>query len=646
MDFKKITQFTLKHKIPLNSTIFYYGSILIIAIITVYPWFNAGLACGDDMTTYLLSRLGKQFSNAKDIAELQGRFQFLIVLPIQHLPFMWDNIFVVKLFQILPILICLILFSRIVFILTKSKEVSILFILIFLITAQVSRHTSLFVNYPFYFTFSFSLLLLAYLLIYQFQKNKNYWNLVFSALLFAFGLLFYEMFTLFILFAALSIIYNNVLEGNRRITLMKKVMLQILPFLIVVVCYVFVYLLYGHFHPSQYPGNKMADSSKIFNSFFIVLWKLSFTAFPLTVYDTTRDLFASKSELIDGYRNVVPYLFANARVEWIVKAVLILVTSYYVLIRIPKISYKIILIGFLLSAMFTFFPHIPLALAEKYIYFVTTQEMIGYVTTFFSFFGVVLFLSILSTLLINFTSSLTLLRHVSAMVISIGFVLCGFLTDFSNFYITQDMHQANIRLYTVDEMVKSDAFKAIPQMSNIYANELWNNPSNMAGSLTVQNFEWSHYVFAKSGITQYFDRDEIAFLEMIKKTQQPGYKILYKQAFKSDDAMLVVAKLKQPGANDTKTDSVTNKILIVYYSKYKQFSVSFKKQGSPVDEKTKIKISHIEDEIDPGEYVEFIIYNTKMNQPATIFTVEGPSILIKSIRISNIINRDWKEYYL
>ncbi|MEI7664078.1 MAG: hypothetical protein WCK34_17865, partial [Bacteroidota bacterium] len=521
-----------------------------------------------------------------------------------------------------------------------------LYVLLFFIIAQVSRHTSLFVNYPLYFTISFSLLLLAYLLIYRFQQKNNYWALVLSALLFACGLLFYEMYILFIGFASLSIMYHNFKSGNRGLTWLKKVVLQILPFILVVLFYLTAYVIYGHYHPSQYDSNKMAGSNNILSTFFTVLWKLSFTAFPLMVYDTSRDFFAAKSELIEGYRNIVPYLFAHARVEWIIKAVLVFGMSYFILIRIPKIPYRTLLVGFLFSIMFTFFPHIPLALTGKYIYYVTTQGMLGYVTTFFSLFGVVLFLSILTAFVLNFTNDFTLLRHMTALVISVGFVLCGFLTDFSNYYICQDIGQANIRLYAVDELVRSEKFKAIPPASYIYGADLWNNPSTMAGGLTAQNFEWSYYFFAKSGISQYVFQNDSAFLSNTKKSNAPGYRILYKQAFKSDDALLAVATLKHPGPGDSRIDTVSDKILVVYYSKYKQFSVSFKKQPSPLNEKTRIKISNIVDDVDPGEYVEFILYNTVRDEAATIFTIEAPSIVIKSIRISNVINRDWKEYYL
>ncbi|HNW74669.1 MAG TPA: hypothetical protein PKN44_13655 [Bacteroidales bacterium] len=646
MNLRKVFQALFKNKFPLNSQIFYYLSFLVIAMITMYPLFTTGFGNGDDMGNFLITRLGKVLWNANMMAELQGRFQFLIISPIQNIPFYFDNQFVFKLFHVLPILICLCLFCRIVFLLTQSKELSALYVLLFFVVAQVSRHTSLFVTYPFCFPFSLSLLLCAFLLVHHFQKTNKYRYLIFSAILFAIGLLFYEVYILFIVFAGLSLIYFNVNTGKRGFLLLKKIIVQTLPFIVVVICFLAAYVIYGHMHPSDYEGTKMTAGNVTAGSFFTVLWKLSYTAFPLTVYDSLREFFKYKSDLIDGYRDVVPYLFSQAHLDWIIKAVLVCALGYYILINVRRISYRNILICFICAVMLIFFPHIPLALTNKYTYFVTTQGMIGYVTTFFSLFGVLLLIAVICALLLNLTANQSLVRHLTALVISVGFTLCGFLTDFSNYYVTQDIHQANIRMSVVNEMIKSDAFKAIPQSSNIYAAELWNNPFYMASGVTAQNFEWSYYIYACSEINQGMVRDENEFLKLAKKINEPSYRINYWQAYKTDDALLVLARLKIPDSASNRIDSVSERVLVVFYSKYKEFTVTFKRQSPFPMEKTRIKINHIEDVIDPGEYVEFAVSNTRLNNPATIITIECPSILIRSIHVSNLITSGCKMYFL
>ena len=648
MDIKKITRFIFKDKIQFNSDIFYYFSLLVVAIITFYPLFGTGIASADDMGNYTNTRFGKEFEITKYVAQMSGRFYYFIFGLFHNLPYEIDNMFVTKLFHILPIFLCLFLFYKVVRIITKSKEISSLMVLLFFVIAQFSHHTSLFLTYPFYFTFSFSIILTSYLLLHHFQVTKKTRYLILSVILFCIGLMFYEVFILFICFAGLSIIYVNFQEGKKGWQFIKPVLLQLLPYVAVVLAYGISYIVYSRLHPSIYAGTTMTGNTVTISSFFQVLWNLSYTAFPLTEYDSDfmQDFFRSKSELLEGYRNVVPYLFYYANIAWIVKSILVFILGYFLLIRIPNVSYKILLIGFLLSVMFTFFPHIPLALTQKYTFYVTTQNMLGYVTTYFSLFGVVLFLSVLFAFLLNFTNSRTPLRHGLALVFSTGLVLCAFLTDFSNYYVTRDVHQANVRMRTVDEMMKSDAFKAIPQYSNVYAGELWNNTNYMAGGLTGQGFQWTYYILCKSGITQFMAQDEKEFLKTIKKETKPAYTVFYRQASKSDNALLVMAQLDPPGANDTVISHVSNKVLVVYYSNYKYFSVSFKRLGDSLAQKANIKINYIPGETDPGNYVEFSVYSTKRENAATIFTIEIPSIDIKSIRISDMINPDSKVYYL
>ena len=647
-DIKKAIQFCQKNKIRINSNVFYYLILLTIAIITIYPLFGTGIASADDMGNYINTRFGKEFYITKYLAEMSGRFYFTIFGLVHNLPYEIDDMFITKLFQVVPILLCLFLFYKIVLSLTKSKEVSSLFVLLFFVIAQFSHHTSLFLTYPFYFTFSFSIILLAYLLLHRFQVTKKKRYLLYSSLLFGFGLMFYEVYILFFGFAALSVLYVNFQEGKKGVLFIKNIVLQILPFAVVVLCYGMAYILYSHYHPSAYAGTSMTGNNITFGTFFMVLWKLSFSAFPLTEYDSDlmQDFFRAKSEMLEGYRNIVPYLFYHAHIEWIVKSILVFFMGYFMMIRIPRISYKILVTGLLLSVLLTFIPHIPLALTPKYTFYVMTQEMHGYVTAFFSLFGVILFISILSTFLLNFTSTHTPLRHGMALFISLLFVLCSFLTDFSNYYVTRDVHQANIRMRAVDEMIQSDAFKNIPPKSNIYSAQLWNNYNYMAGGITEQGFQWMYYILCKSGINQSMIRDDKAFLKSIKASAEPGYRVIYRQAVKSDNALLVLAQLENPGTNDSLISNISNKMIVVYYSTCKYFSVSFKRVNASATEKEKIKINHINDVINPGNYVEFSIYNTQPFKAATIFTMELPSVDIRTIRISDLVNSESQIFYL
>jgi hypothetical protein len=198
----------------------------------------------------------------------------------------------------------------------------------------------------------------------------------------------------------------------------------------------------------------------------------------------------------------------------------------------------------------------------------------------------------------------------------------------------------------VDEMVKTEAFKSIPYSSNIYAAQLWQHPFYMASGVTEQHFSWTDYIYAKSNLFRTLVRNEKEFLDINKSSKEPGYRLEYWQAYKSDDAVLLLAQLDALSPADTVIPTVSNKVMVVYYSKYKQFSVSFKRFDPLLQETTKIKVNHINEEINPGINVEFTVYNTRFNDPVTIFTIATPSIDIRSIRISALINPDSKVFYL
>ena len=110
MTIKTIYKFLSKDKVHLTTGILFYISLIIIALISFYPLFTSGIGSADDMTSYISTLFGNQFTNAKYLAEMSGRFYYLIVAPFHNVSYIVDNLFVIKLFQIIPICFCLFLF--------------------------------------------------------------------------------------------------------------------------------------------------------------------------------------------------------------------------------------------------------------------------------------------------------------------------------------------------------------------------------------------------------------------------------------------------------------------------------------------------------------------------------------------------------
>ncbi|MCK9421882.1 MAG: hypothetical protein M0Q38_04740 [Bacteroidales bacterium] len=623
-----------------------YLALISIAVITFYPLLFTGFATADDFHFYLVARRGQVLAESSLFAEVAGRFYFYLVKPVYSLPYLFDNMAVVKAFQYVPLIMCFLLFAKIVFLVTKSKEMACFYLLLFLVTMQISKHTSLFVSYPFYFTFSFFLLLLSiYYLIRFYQRNKKK-LLFFSAFLFGVGLMFYETYILFLLFVFIVVIANNFQKEIRITEKIKHIILQFLPFLLIGIFYLTAYFVFRIYHPSQYPGTSFGSIKISFSSFLYFLWRLSYSSFPLTVYETSHYIFWDKSDLVTGYSPVVLNLILSARVEWIVKGILVAYLGYKLLISLPPVKIKKLLVGLAISVLIIFMPHIPLAMTVKYRNYVENGDMIGYVTTFFSFFGTLFFLALLFSYFINLLNFSLIIKKIITVIIVFGFFICSVLTDFSNYSIAKDIRSANLRLYAVDELLKTEEFKSIPAGSPFYAKDLWENPSYCARSLTEQEFNWYEYFEAKNGITYPVGRDAGYFLDYSKKVQLSPYFLTIRQAEKSEDFLLIMAQMAPLQQKDSVVNHYADKTLMEYYSKYKIFTVSFRIKGDPALQNIPLQINHIHDTISNERTIEINICNTKKGNAATIFTIQSAGIDLTSIQVSNMINRKNKYFYL
>ena len=628
-----------------NKELFFLAFIL-VTLITFFPLFFTGFATADDFHYYLVTRRGQISAETTLFSQVSGRFYFYIVKPFYHIPYIFDNMAWVKVFQLVPILVCFLLFAKIVAVVTKSKETAWFFLLLFLLTMQISQHTSLFVAYPIYFSFSFALLLVAFLLLLRFYEQKKYRLIILASLFFGVGLLFYETYIFFLLFAAMAIVFYNLKEKSLDRQTIKDSLIQFMPFLVVGIIYLATYFLYRVYHPSQYAGTSFGTKDITVGSFFLVLWHLAYSSFPLTVYQSTHTLFWDKSELISGYSPVLLKLMVNAHVEWLVKGLLVAVCGYKLLMVVPTARFRGILPGVVVAVLLIFVPHIPLALTEKYTAYAAHGGMLGYVTTFFSFFGTLFLMTLVLGYLMNLLNFSRVVKRLVTVVLVFGFFICSVLTDFSNYSIAKDIRSANLRFYAMDELLKTDEFKSMPFGSPCYGKDLWDNPSYSARGITEQSFNWFEYFDAKNGVTFPVGREDANFLDYSKKIHLAPYFFTVRQAEKSEDVTLVMGRMAPVQPQDTAVNNFADLATVVYYSSYKIFTLSFKVRSDTAIAGVPIKINHIADKEVPDKTVELTIYNTKKGQAATIFTIQFPGIDLNSIVISNVIDRRNKYFYL
>ncbi|HNX86365.1 MAG TPA: hypothetical protein PKN12_05495 [Bacteroidales bacterium] len=578
-------------------------------------------------------------------ATVAGRFYYF-VKPVYSLPYFADNMAVIKVFQFVPILICFLMFAKIVQLVTCSKEIAALYFLLFFSTMQISKHTNLFVSYPFYFSFSFFLVLLSvYFLILFYQKEKKRY-LISSSISFAVGLLFYEVYILALVFLFIIVVYYNFRKYSRGSIRFRRVFFQFLPFLLIGIIYLTTYFIFRIYHPSHYPGTSFDTKEITVLSVLRVMWRLAYSSFPLTVYETSHYLFWDKSEILTGYSPVVLNLILGAKAEWLVKGVLVAFLGFKFLEALPRVANKVLLYLAAVAILLIFLPNLPLALTEKYRFCIEDGDMIGYVTTFFSFFGTLFFMSLIFTWVINLFNFNKVIKKIVAGLFVLGFFLCSVITDYSNYYIAKDIRSANLRLFAIDELLKTNEFQSIPPGSPFFAREMYTNPSYCAAGLTEQDFNWFEYFEAKTGSVYPVHREYPEFLDRSKKISQVPYFLTMRQTEKSEDIVLVMASIGSIQPQDSMVNHYADKALVGYYSMYKTFTISFRVKQPLTKPSIPIRINHIEVDFPPEEMLEFTIFDTRKGNAATFFTIQYPGIDLNSIMISNMWNRENKIFYL
>jgi len=220
------------------------------------------------------------------------------------------------------------------------------------------------------------------------------------------------------------------------------------------------------------------------------------------------------------------------------------------------------------------------------------------------------------------------------------------ITDYSNYYIAKDIRSANLRLFAIDELLKTNEFQSIPPGSPFFAREMYTNPSYCAAGLTEQDFNWFEYFEAKTGSVYPVHREYPEFLDRSKKISQVPYFLTMRQTEKSEDIVLVMASIGSIQPQDSMVNHYADKALVGYYSMYKTFTISFRVKQPLTKPSIPIRINHIEFDFPPEEMLEFTIFDTRKGNAATFFTIQYPGIDLNSIMISNMWNRENKIFYL
>ena len=567
-----------------NKLIWFLFAITIV--ITLAPFFKVGITSADDLGNYTRYLDGTVFSSSWIFARDAGRFYFIITIPIYSLPYVGDSFIFTKIIQNLFLLLSYAMAAILIKKFFNSREIALLFFLVLLMATPISANYHIpFIAYPFYFTFSFALLISAVLLFIKYTETNKYKFLIFSAIIFFISLLFYETYLLFLLFFCIWLFVRNIkLSGGfKNFFKSKTTYKEIVPFASAGLLYVILYFGFRMLLKNEgeiYSGSSFAQNFS-WKNFLTVLYELTQTVFPLHIFKLNH-IYINQLELsYNSSATSFISILKNTDLSTIVNIAVQLAIFIYLFLRLKNISgYKKLGLGILFSLLFAFLSHSVLAMAEKY-NTVDAATIKGYVTSYYSYFGIWLAILLFAIIIYKLVKKNKYLKYTTIVLFSAAFAYVSIVNSYSNQVMARGWEQSQIRFSAINEMIEKEAFKDCPYGSLIYSPDMyW---SDILGYVLVaQGFNWGTYVNIKSGtqlnIISSADRMIEAHYEL---PDAKIYRLVKIHTSIDNDVLFVLAEVDKNSINwdkgkDMFVDATCTRAKVYYYSKSNDFVVQFK----------------------------------------------------------------------
>ena len=429
----------------------YYALAYMVAIIlTLLPFFLVGIANDDDLQFFVTAHRGWDYwkMDAGIYAQGQGRFYYLITKYFYYIPYLFDSFAWTKFVQYSSLCVCYLMFSYLVFRIFKSPKLGALSLLLLVFNTRIGVSTGYVppIGYPFYFTFSLIVFLGGLLLYISYTEKGKNWRVLLSALLFFAAFLFYEDYLVFaLLFLCIVFVRNWMRFGFSKLWKTKSFYAEIVPYAAAFILYLVCYFGYRYYLVHvlgltlNYSGAKVAADLDT-GTFFKLLGNLTFYNLPGWIYNLagTKSVLAENSLLLGGHGNSVWFMLTHATAVAYVNALIQCGILWFLVKRhdFGRISWKVVTMGIFVALVFAVSANVLIALTEKYNgQWATSLE--GYVTSFFSYFGVMLAIALLVVATLKLSRS-AIVRKVVCVC------WCAALFCFSvvNYYVNDHVSRA------------------------------------------------------------------------------------------------------------------------------------------------------------------------------------------------------------
>ena len=459
--------------------------LLTTIILTLIPFFRIGFTTADDVEYYLTWLRGNLAEDANDYAQRTGRFYFLIMKPVYSLVYCFDNFYVTKFLQHTALLFSYATFSFLMYKILKSVSLSVCIFTFLVLASPISGNWHMpFIAYPGYFTLSFGLMCVALILYTKYEETGKYIWIITSAFVFFIVTLFYETYVLFLLYFFIFVFIKQLIRA-RNITgqYTQHSYKEYLPYALCGVLYIILYLAYKLGADGQYSGATISQNFSIKN-FFTVLNHCTRGAVPMRV--ATREGITIKAALSNA--SIMTYV--NAFIQCVIIGVMMARLKF-------EISLKKILFVIVCALFCAVSAHLLIGLAEKY-----NSEwykwMQGYVTSYYSYFGIIVSIVLVGYLLLKIACKNRILKWLLFFSeLAVVFVI-SVVTGYTNGILSKEWERSNKTFPIIDEMLQENAFSEIQENDIVYDESLY-HVGSYGNCLWHPHIYWTDYINIKTG---------------------------------------------------------------------------------------------------------------------------------------------------
>ncbi len=572
-----------------NEKILYYLALVATAILTLLPFFHVGITNTDDFLYFNMAHADWDFwkLDATYYAQHQGRFFYLITKYFYYIPYLVDNYIYTKFVQYFTLCAAYLIFSYLIYKVFKSSKLGALTLLLLIFNTCVGYYYGYFppIGYPFFFAFSFIVFVAGLLFFIAYTEKGGLWRSILSAALLFFASLFYENYLVFIaLFILIVFIRNWKHFGFKKLWKESSFYAEIIPSVIVIVLYLLCYFGYRYYLShilgvtTNYSGSTFSGNLD-WDNFFKVVANFTFYNLPgrIFTFEETQYLLFENSLLAGGHSDSVFFVLTHAPAIAYVNALIQCGILWWLLKtdKFEKISWKAIISGLVISLIFAISSNVIVALTEKYNSEWVTHLQ-SYVTSFFSYFGIMSALALIIVATVKLFKS-NVLHHIICIFWCLALFCFSVVNYYTNTHLSRAWEKSQNRIDMIREVDDYGFFNRIPIDAIIYMEQLM-QPSGHHSSLVCdqsRNFERYIEICADNYDEFHFVQTKEELLD--KAAFYPRASIYFVQVSESKKLGEILMAFSHISRLDTTdiTLSVADSAEIYYLSPYKEYALFY-----------------------------------------------------------------------